>query len=66
MSETDWYAASEPGWHESTRDEGMPLAFQTTANGPQGGSFCPGGCGCRLGTDDADRFECGCDGGCCE
>ena len=26
---------------------------------------CPGGCGCRLGTDDADRFECGCDGGCC-
>lgn len=27
---------------------------------------CPGGCGCRLGTDDADRFECGCDEGCCE
>jgi hypothetical protein len=29
-------------------------------------SLCPGGCGCRLGTDDADRFECGCDEGCCE
>jgi hypothetical protein len=28
--------------------------------------LCPGGCGCRLGTDDADRTECGCDGGCCE
>ena len=28
--------------------------------------MCPGGCGCRMGTDDADRFECGCDGGCCE
>lgn len=27
---------------------------------------CPGGCGCRLGTDDADRLECGCDEGCCE
>jgi hypothetical protein len=27
--------------------------------------LCPGGCGCRLGTDDADRRECGCDGGCC-
>jgi hypothetical protein len=27
--------------------------------------MCPGGCGCRLGTDDADRFECGCDEGCC-
>lgn len=26
---------------------------------------CPGGCGCRLGTDDADRLECGCDAGCC-
>jgi hypothetical protein len=30
------------------------------------GAPCPGGCGCRLGTDDADRRECGCDGGCCE
>lgn len=29
------------------------------------GTLCPGGCGCRLGTDDADRFECGCDEGCC-
>ena len=28
--------------------------------------LCPGGCGCRLGTDDADRLECGCDAGCCE
>jgi hypothetical protein len=28
--------------------------------------FCPGGCGCQLGTDDADRFECGCDAGCCD
>ena len=27
--------------------------------------LCPGGCGCRLGTDDADARECGCDGGCC-
>jgi hypothetical protein len=27
--------------------------------------MCPGGCGCRLGTDDADRRECGCDEGCC-
>jgi hypothetical protein len=27
---------------------------------------CPGGCGCRLGTDDADRSGCGCDGGCCD
>lgn len=25
---------------------------------------CPEGCGCRLGTHDADRRECGCDGPC--
>jgi hypothetical protein len=25
---------------------------------------CPAGCGCKLGTDDADRNECGCDGPC--
>ena len=28
------------------------------------GAACPEGCGCRLGTDDADRRECGCDGPC--
>jgi hypothetical protein len=28
--------------------------------------LCPSGCGCRIGTDDADRSECGCDAGCCE
>lgn len=28
--------------------------------------LCPGGCGCQLGTGDADRRECGCDGGCCD
>lgn len=33
--------------------------------GGDGSELCPGNCGCRLGTDDADRFECGCDGGCC-
>lgn len=37
-------------------------ATKTTPQHPP----CPGGCGCRLGTDDADRFECGCDGGCCD
>lgn len=27
--------------------------------------MCPDGCGCRLGTEDADARECGCDGPCC-
>jgi hypothetical protein len=26
--------------------------------------MCPEGCGCRLGTDDPDARECGCDGLC--
>jgi len=25
---------------------------------------CPDGCGCRIGTDDADSRDCGCDGPC--
>lgn len=25
---------------------------------------CPAGCGCRIGTEDADARECGCDGPC--
>lgn len=28
--------------------------------------WCPGNCGCILGTNDADRRECGCDEGCGE
>lgn len=27
--------------------------------------YCPYGCGCQLGTDDADRRDCACDGPCC-
>lgn len=26
---------------------------------------CLSGCGCRKGTDDADRADCACDGPCC-
>jgi len=26
---------------------------------------CPDGCGCRLGTEDADARDCACDGPCC-
>jgi hypothetical protein len=48
--------ASAPIWEE----------VQAAASQPETAPMCPGGCGCRLGTDDADRFECGCDEGCCE
>jgi hypothetical protein len=40
------------------------LAFEPGLDTADG--LCPGDCGCRLGTDDADRFECGCDEGCRE
>ena len=36
------------------------------SGGGDGSELCPGNCGCRLGTNDADRFECGCDEGCCD
>jgi hypothetical protein len=31
---------------------------------PEPEVMCPEGCGCRLGTEDADARECGCDGPC--
>lgn len=41
------------------RSDAEMLADQARAR-----ETCPEGCGCRLGTPDADRFECGCDGPC--
>jgi len=38
----------------------------STSDDEHGPVLCPGDCGCRLGTDDADRFECGCEEGCCD
>lgn len=32
---------------------------------PEPVEMCPAGCGCRLGTEDADARECACDGPCC-
>lgn len=56
------------GDHEARGPGGRPLNSPSSII-PQGDDEilypipCPGGCGCRLGTDDADRLECGCDGG---
>jgi hypothetical protein len=47
--------------------KGCPCTATAEARQETGADeMCPGGCGCRLGTDDADRRECGCDEGCCE
>jgi len=45
---------------------GFTAGWQAAVTTASGRPLCPGGCGCRLGTDDADRRECGCDGGCCD
>jgi hypothetical protein len=45
---------------------GFTAGWQAAVTSASGRPLCPGGCGCRLGTDDADRRECGCDGGCCD
>lgn len=43
----------------------MEACRQADAAAPGQAALCPGGCCCRLGTEDADARECGCDGGCC-
>jgi hypothetical protein len=54
-------AQAEAKRQQMERDAEAPARQEPGAD-----RMCPGGCGCRLGTDDADRFECGCDEGCCE
>ena len=48
------------------RDLTSPAGDASQTTPPVEPELCPGGCGCRLGTEDADRFECGCDEGCCD
>lgn len=72
----------ETGWFREGYEDGRPMWIRDPVKGRAGVMFrevregpdpqdrdhppCPGGCGCRLGTDDADAGECGCDGGCCD
>ncbi|MGH3402850.1 MAG: hypothetical protein ACRDRJ_10175 [Streptosporangiaceae bacterium] len=44
--------------------DGEPDQAAYEARTPHRPHYCPDDCGCRLGTNDADRFECGCDGPC--
>jgi len=69
----------EVGWFREGYENGRPMWQRDPVKGRAGVMFhglregpdplehplCPGGCGCRPGTDDADARECGCDGGCC-
>lgn len=45
---------------DELRDELTELREQMTT-----WPTCPDGCGCRLGTEDADAHDCACDGPCC-
>jgi hypothetical protein len=53
----EWYA-----WRNDI--EHRTLAIEREA-GSTDALLCPTGCGCRIGTEDADRADCGCDGPCC-
>ncbi len=59
-----------PSWCWTGYEHGEPPAPHYPACPFKGQAplpvMCPGGCGCRLGTEDADMRECGCDEGCCE
>jgi len=72
------FTAAEKWWCDGEECDGWPLTVphvHTYGDRPTRAvdlltgkelELCPGGCGCQLGTDDADRRECGCDGGCCD
>lgn len=44
---------------------GFTAGWQAAVTAASGWPLCPNGCGCRLGTEDADRRDCACDGLCC-
>ena len=57
---TFWRGAE---FHAADVEDGFRAGWAAACSAVQ--ELCPGECGCRLGTDDADRFECGCGAGCC-
>lgn len=44
---------------------GFVAGWQAAIAAASGWPLCPNGCGCRLGTEDADQRDCACDGLCC-
>jgi hypothetical protein len=44
---------------------GFTAGWQAAVTAASGWPLCPNGCGCRLGTEDADHRDCACDGLCC-
>lgn len=44
---------------------GFTAGWQTAVTAASGWPLCPNGCGCRLGSEDADARDCACDGLCC-
>lgn len=44
---------------------GFVAGWQAAITAASGWPLCPNGCGCRLGSQDADSRDCACDGLCC-
>jgi hypothetical protein len=44
---------------------GFVAGFQAAVAAASGWPLCPNGCGCRLGSEDAEARDCACDGLCC-
>lgn len=44
---------------------GFVAGWQIAVTAASGWPLCPNGCGCRLGSEDADARDCACDGLCC-
>ena len=44
---------------------GFTAGWQAAVTAASGWPLCPNGCGCRLGSEDADARDCACDGLCC-
>jgi hypothetical protein len=44
---------------------GFLAGWQAAVTAASGWPLCPNGCGCRLGSEDADARDCACDGLCC-
>lgn len=59
----DWIAERDPA--DVGSQAGFTAGWRAAIAVAGGWPLCPNGCGCRLGTEDADRKECACDGLCC-
>jgi len=59
----DWIAERDPA--DAGSMAGFVAGFRAAVAASGGWPLCPNGCGCRLGSEDAEAADCACDGLCC-